>query len=68
MACFFEKDTVLCPQQNRLELPPLQGRLGGVCYQGEVGHQGGGFFLKVVLPEGDEIDVFSGQQGADAGG
>ena len=36
-------------QQHRLELPALQGGLGGVGHQGEVGHQGGGLLLRVVL-------------------
>lgn len=51
-----------------LELVSLQGRLGGGGDQGEVGHQGGGLVQGIVLAEGDEVDVFSGQQGPDGGG
>src|SRR5699024_4704501 len=56
------------PEQEGLELAALQGGLGGVGHQGEVGHQGGGLALRVVLSEGDEIDVLPGEQGPDAGG
>ena len=49
-------------QQHRLELAALQGGLGGISHQGEVGHQGGGLLLRVVLPEGDQIDVLPGHQ------
>lgn len=49
-------------QQHRLELAALQGGLGGISHQGEVGHQGGGLLLRVVLPGRGQIDVLPGHQ------
>ena len=54
--------------EQGLELPPLQGGLGGVGHLGEVGHQRGGLPYRVVLAEGDEIDVPAVEQGAQIGG
>lgn len=42
------------PQQHRLYLPALQGRLHRLPDAGEVRHQGAGLALRVILPEGHE--------------
>ena len=39
-------------QQQRLQLPALQGGLGGVGHLGEVGHQGGGLLSGSSWPKG----------------
>ncbi len=50
------------PQQYRLELTALQGRLNRAADEGEIRHQGTGLFFRIVLPEGDEIVILPHQQ------
>ena len=39
----------LLPEKQGLELPACQGGLGGVGHLGEIGHQRGGLFFRVIL-------------------
>lgn len=59
---------LLRSKQHGLELAALQRRVDSGWDQGKVGHQGGGLLGGIVLPEGDEIDVFLVQQYADIPG
>ena len=54
--------------QQRLQLPAVKGGLGGLCHQGEVGDQGGGLLYRVVLAEGDKVDVLTVEQAPQVGG
>ena len=53
-----------------MKLPSLQRRLGGRDDQIEVGDERGGLVLRIVLAEGNEVDVLAGEErpNADGGG